>query len=89
MYVCWIHRDERPYHCEVCKAAFRRSFALKNHMTLHTGVRAYVCEVCGKDFRMHQELTKHLRVCHSDRDGDEPEEQQDDDDPAECTLAKD
>nr|CAD7392061.1 unnamed protein product [Timema cristinae] len=59
-----IHKDERPFPCEICGASFRRSFALKSHMTIHTKVRAFVCDICNKDFRLKQDLQKHTISAH-------------------------
>ena len=37
--------DARPYKCEICPAAFKRSNNLKRHIQTHAE-KPYVCEVC-------------------------------------------
>ncbi|CAG7671020.1 unnamed protein product [Allacma fusca] len=39
------HRDERPYHCTICEAAFKVPSSLSTHiMFKHTKLRPFLCE---------------------------------------------
>ncbi|KAJ4425526.1 hypothetical protein ANN_27720, partial [Periplaneta americana] len=40
-----LHRDERPFKCEVCGKSFIASWSLKKHKRLHTDERPFKCEI--------------------------------------------
>uniref|UniRef100_K3WQK4 C2H2-type domain-containing protein n=1 Tax=Globisporangium ultimum (strain ATCC 200006 / CBS 805.95 / DAOM BR144) TaxID=431595 RepID=K3WQK4_GLOUD len=65
----------RPFACPEtgCNARFRRKFALREHIKIHTGEKPYQCTVksCGQRFRTSGNYTRHQRlhaakkfVCH-------------------------
>ncbi|GFV17313.1 hypothetical protein TNCV_2220761 [Trichonephila clavipes] len=42
----YIHTNDKPYVCEICKMTFSESCALKKlHMRVHTKEKPYVCEI--------------------------------------------
>ncbi|GFS25329.1 zinc finger protein 665 [Elysia marginata] len=53
--------EKRPYVCDTCGAAFRRSSHLQEHVRLHTGDRPHTCEVCGVKFSEASKLKAHRR----------------------------
>ncbi|RUS86934.1 hypothetical protein EGW08_005339, partial [Elysia chlorotica] len=53
--------EQRPYVCNTCGAAFRRSSHLQEHVRLHTGDRPHTCEVCGVKFSEASKLKAHRR----------------------------
>ena len=53
--------QQRPYICNTCGAAFRRSSHLQEHVRLHTGDRPHTCEVCGVKFSEASKLKAHRR----------------------------
>jgi len=55
------HTGEKPYTCEVCSAAFRRTHHLKDHMRKHTGEKPYACAMCSSAFSRKQHLEVHMR----------------------------
>lgn len=59
------HTDYRPYCCEVCGKAFRRSGQLNEHRNIHTGEKPYKCEICGYATAASGNLSKHKKEKHS------------------------
>ncbi|KAG5344041.1 ZN235 protein, partial [Acromyrmex heyeri] len=57
--------DAKPYKCEICPAAFKRSNDLKRHTQTHAE-KPHVCEICSKVFNFKINLIKHKRI-HSDK----------------------
>ncbi|XP_011062609.1 PREDICTED: zinc finger protein 708-like [Acromyrmex echinatior] len=57
--------NARPYKCEICPAAFKRSNNLKRHIQTHAE-KPYVCEICSKVFNFKINLIQHKRI-HSDK----------------------
>nr|CAD7432212.1 unnamed protein product [Timema monikensis] len=56
------HRNERPYHCDVCDKSFNKKGTLTQHKYLHTGLRSYVCTKCGKAFAQSSTLRCHMKI---------------------------
>jgi transcription elongation factor Elf1 len=44
--------EERPFHCPVCRRAFRSHSSLKGHMNEHAAPRR--CRLCGKRLRENE-----------------------------------
>uniref|UniRef100_UPI00398E8FCF B-cell CLL/lymphoma 6 member B protein-like n=1 Tax=Pristiophorus japonicus TaxID=55135 RepID=UPI00398E8FCF len=57
-----VHSDEKPYHCDMCQAAFRYKGNLASHKTVHTGEKPYRCNVCGAQFNRPANLKTHSRI---------------------------
>jgi uncharacterized Zn-finger protein len=58
----------RSFPCPVegCSKTFRRRFALKDHITSHTGEKPFECPVegCGRSFTTSGNLSRHSRIQH-------------------------
>ncbi|XP_055521371.1 LOW QUALITY PROTEIN: B-cell lymphoma 6 protein homolog [Leucoraja erinacea] len=57
-----VHRDDKPYKCVMCRAAFRYKGNLASHKTIHTGEKPYRCDVCGAQFNRPANLKTHARI---------------------------
>ncbi|XP_068232961.1 oocyte zinc finger protein XlCOF6-like [Palaemon carinicauda] len=60
-----VHRNKRPFLCEICGNTFPYPRALNRHMLSHTKLKLYTCEECGKGFACQSNLRSHA-VIHSD-----------------------
>eukprot|EP00826_Nyctotherus_ovalis_P005241 TRINITY_DN11176_c0_g1_i1.p1 TRINITY_DN11176_c0_g1~~TRINITY_DN11176_c0_g1_i1.p1 ORF type:complete len:252 (-),score=35.75 TRINITY_DN11176_c0_g1_i1:179-934(-) len=56
------HRNERPFVCSYCGAAFVRGCALKVHVRRHTGEKPYTCPECGKSFTEKGNMNMHMKI---------------------------
>jgi len=55
--------DEKPFKCESCTKAFRRSEHLKRHIrSVHSNIRPFPCKFCDKKFSRSDNLAQHLRT---------------------------
>ncbi|RUS70009.1 hypothetical protein EGW08_022226 [Elysia chlorotica] len=63
--------DIRPYLCDNCGKAFKRTDALKQHKALHESkanrILPHKCTTCGKAFRSVAHLKEHLVIHTSER----------------------
>ncbi|XP_051900579.1 B-cell lymphoma 6 protein-like [Pristis pectinata] len=57
-----VHSDDKPYKCDMCRAAFRYKGNLASHKTIHTGEKPYRCNVCGAQFNRPANLKTHTRI---------------------------
>lgn len=57
------HSNLRPYKCEICDKAFKRSSEVSNHTQIHRGIE-YACEVCGFTTINKFSLRMHHRRVH-------------------------
>ncbi|CCK73084.1 stress-responsive transcriptional activator MSN2 KNAG_0M02310 [Huiozyma naganishii CBS 8797] len=54
---------EKPFHCEQCLKAFKRSEHLKRHVrSVHSQERPYGCNICDKKFSRSDNLSQHLKT---------------------------
>ncbi|XP_050000370.1 zinc finger protein 90 homolog isoform X1 [Alexandromys fortis] len=53
---------EKPYQCNVCGKAFKRSTSFIEHHRIHTGEKPYECNECGEAFSRRSSLTQHERT---------------------------
>ncbi|XP_004703013.2 zinc finger protein 397 [Echinops telfairi] len=63
-----VHREERPYRCDVCGHSFKQHSSLTQHQRIHTGEKPYQCNQCGKAFSLRSYLIIHQRI-HSGEKG--------------------
>lgn len=55
--------EEKPFKCDGCTKAFRRSEHLKRHVrSVHSNVRPFPCKFCEKKFSRSDNLAQHLRT---------------------------
>ncbi|XP_030756317.1 zinc finger protein 236-like [Sitophilus oryzae] len=52
--------SERPHHCKICDARFKRLRGLKRHVMYHTGERKFKCIICPKAFITKYRLKEHM-----------------------------
>uniref|UniRef100_T1JIR3 C2H2-type domain-containing protein n=1 Tax=Strigamia maritima TaxID=126957 RepID=T1JIR3_STRMM len=61
-----VHTNKRPYLCDFCGKAFKRTDALKQHRVIHSTVDPleiqFRCSVCDKNCRSHAHLLEHQAV---------------------------
>lgn len=56
-------QDEKPFKCDSCIKAFRRSEHLKRHIrSVHSNIRPFPCKFCDKKFSRSDNLAQHLRT---------------------------
>lgn len=63
----FVHTEEKPYPCEVCKKKYTRKETLRLHMRIHKeGYKEVKCENCEKVFQKESTLESHLCI-HKNR----------------------
>ena len=62
-----VHSGEKPYPCDICRAAFSRSRSPTIHKRSYTGEKLYHCGLCGKPFHASSKLKLHTRYHSGER----------------------
>ncbi|CCF55670.1 hypothetical protein KAFR_0A02320 [Kazachstania africana CBS 2517] len=58
-----IDENEKPFKCDTCYKAFRRSEHLKRHIrSVHSTERPFACTICDKKFSRSDNLSQHLKT---------------------------
>ncbi|KAJ9585837.1 hypothetical protein L9F63_020539 [Diploptera punctata] len=67
------HNNEVPvilsphYLCNICNKILKGKFALKTHISTHSGERPFVCNICNKTFAKKQILQEHAIIHTGER----------------------
>lgn len=56
-----IHRNSRPYECQICHKTFIQNGSLVNHLKIHTNSKEFKCKICEKSFNRAETLQKHIK----------------------------
>lgn len=62
-----MHKEEKPYQCDLCYKAFVDKSALTTHKTIHTGEKPYGCDNCNKHFKTRSHLVNHQQIHTGDK----------------------
>ncbi|XP_059046816.1 zinc finger protein 358-like [Achroia grisella] len=61
------HRNERPFHCEICNTSFGTNSSLKRHIKVsHSSSKPHECPTCHRSFVSALILERHERRAHGD-----------------------
>ncbi|XP_060524750.1 zinc finger protein 567-like [Cylas formicarius] len=65
----WTHasRTQKPFKCNLCKAAFIRNTDYVAHMNSHKNVRPYTCNYCGAQFIRKYNCLRHVKEHENDK----------------------
>lgn len=64
-YIPGIHKEWRPFVCDICGRGFYENCLLKSHVsTIHENVWPYRCDVCNKGFSNRSARTIHRSRIH-------------------------
>ncbi|XP_026749649.2 zinc finger protein 583-like [Galleria mellonella] len=61
------HRNERPFHCDICNTSFGTNSSLKRHIKVsHSTSKPHACPTCHRSFVSALILERHERRAHGD-----------------------
>lgn len=61
----YIHSNDKPFQCTVCKKGFCQSRTLAVHKAIHQDGSPHKCDICKKEFNQRSNLKTHMKT-HTD-----------------------
>jgi uncharacterized Zn-finger protein len=60
-----VHKNFKPFQCEICKASFAFKSYLKNHVSgVHGNLKPFQCLICKSSFSQAGSLKRHESTVH-------------------------
>lgn len=56
---------ERPYECFICHRNYKKLYAVRQHMMIHSNSRNTICHMCGNAYFNNSDLKKHILSAHT------------------------
>lgn len=56
---------ERPYECFQCHRTYKKLYAVRQHMMIHSNARNTICHICGNAYFNNSDLKKHILSAHT------------------------
>lgn len=57
-----VHREEKPFTCEICSKSFKTISNLNVHIKMHKNQRDHLCIICNQAFFTSSHLKAHIKI---------------------------